>query len=187
LENHSIVLTRALREWPLPENPRGVEVGVLKGLVSFMLLREFPTLDLWGVDPYLVWPKDVYQTKCMGHWDQKQWDEVYETVLAKAAEEFGDRFKLLRTVSLAASQSFEDGFFDFVFIDGNHGYEWVSSDIAAWWPKVRGGGLFAGHDYGTQPTELGVKKAVDDFCVAEDLVLHTGDDAMWWVFKPATD
>lgn len=187
MDNHSTVLVKALRDLPLKQDSRGVEIGVLLGLVSFKLLREFPGLTLWGVDPYLVWPKDIYQTKCMGHWSQRKWDETHDEVVSKARDEFGDRFELLRTVSLAAVERFEDGFFDFVFIDGNHGYDWVKSDIAAWWPKVCEGGLFAGHDYGTQPTERGVRQAVDEFCEAEKLELHTGDDVTWWVFKGGKD
>ena len=187
MENHATVLVRVLRELPLPQNARGVEIGVLLGLVSFRLLREFPSLTLWGVDPYVVWPKEVYQTKCMGHWDQAKWDETYEEVVARGRDEFGDRFTLLRMVSLAAVKDFDDGSLDFVFIDGNHGYDWVKSDIQAWWPKVRAGGLFAGHDYGTRPTERGVKTAVDEFCRAEHLQVTTGDDATWWVFRPTDE
>ena len=183
MDDRGTVLVNVLRGLPLPQDFRGVEIGVLRGLVSFKLLREFPTLMLWGVDPYLVWPKGVYQTKCMAHWDQRKWDETHEEVLSKSRDEFGERFKLMRTVSLAAVESFEDGFFDFVFIDGNHGYDWVKADIEAWWPKVCAGGLCAGHDYGTKPTERGVKRAVDEFFEAGELELHTGDDVTWWVFK----
>jgi len=178
---------KVLREFPLPPNARGAEIGVLRGLVSFKLLREFPSLTLWGIDPYRVWPQEVYQTKCMGQWDQAKWDETHDAVVAGARDEFGDRFTLLRMVSLEAVGNFVDGALDFVFIDGNHGYDWVKSDIQAWWPKVRAGGLFAGHDYGTRPTERGVKTAVDEFCRAEHLQVTTGDDATWWVFRPTDE
>ena len=36
---------------------------------------------------------------------------------------------------------------DFVFVDGDHSYESVLKDIKAWLPKVRPGGILAGHDF----------------------------------------
>jgi Methyltransferase domain len=44
-------------------------------------------------------------------------------------------------------------------LDANHSYESVKEDIEAWFPKVKKGGLFAGHDY---IHWAGVKKVVDE-------------------------
>jgi predicted O-methyltransferase YrrM len=49
---------------------------------------------------------------------------------------------------------------DFVFIDANHEYESVKADIAAWLPKVKRGGMLAGHDY--DDNFPGVKQAVNE-------------------------
>ena len=65
----------------------------------------------------------------------------------------------LRMSSLEAAAQFEDNSIDFVFIDAAHEYEFVKEDIAAWYPKVKPGGLFAGHDYNW----TGVHKAVSEF------------------------
>ena len=48
----------------------------------------------------------------------------------------------------------------FVFIDADHSYDAVLSDLKEWWPKLRKGGIFAGHDYGVKAWP-GVKRAVD--------------------------
>jgi predicted O-methyltransferase YrrM len=45
------------------------------------------------------------------------------------------------------AKEFEDESLDFVFIDGNHAYEWVVQDIALWSKKVRKGGIIYGHDF----------------------------------------
>ena len=55
---------------------------------------------------------------------------------------------------------FEDEYFDFVFIDADHKYESVKQDIEDWYPKVRKGGILAGHDYAQ--SQHGIRKAVDD-------------------------
>ena len=42
---------------------------------------------------------------------------------------------------------FLDNSLDFVFIDGNHSFEYATEDIAQWSKKVKPGGIVAGHDY----------------------------------------
>ena len=58
------------------------------------------------------------------------------------------------------SFTYEDEYFDFVFIDADHKYESVKQDIDDWYPKVKVGGILAGHDYAQ--TQHGIRKAVDD-------------------------
>ena len=65
----------------------------------------------------------------------------------------------VRATSLEASERYEDGSLDFVFIDASHDYQSVKDDIEAWMPKVKEGGVLSGHDY---PDWDGVKKAVDE-------------------------
>lgn len=63
------------------------------------------------------------------------------------------------TDSLSASNLFGDGKVDFVFIDADHEEASVAADIIAWLPKIKPGGILAGHDYhGDWP---GVPAAVD--------------------------
>jgi len=62
--------------------------------------------------------------------------------------------------SLFFAKYFEPRTLDIVFIDGDHEYEGVSNDIEAWLPKVKNGGIIAGHDYDTPFP--GVMKAVDE-------------------------
>ncbi len=62
-----------------------------------------------------------------------------------------------RIDSLQASARHADGSLDFVFLDGCHTFEAVQADIKAWRPKVKTGGMLAGHDYNTYDT---VRRAV---------------------------
>jgi hypothetical protein len=50
--------------------------------------------------------------------------------------------------SADAAAYFADRSLDFVFIDASHDFDGVRRDVAAWLPKVRVGGIFAGHDAG---------------------------------------
>lgn len=50
---------------------------------------------------------------------------------------------------------------DYVYIDADHHYEAVRRDIAAWLPKIKPGGLIAGHDFCEYPG-FGVIQAVTE-------------------------
>jgi hypothetical protein len=52
--------------------------------------------------------------------------------------------------------------FDFVYIDGQHGYKEVLADIHWCLPLLRAGGWIAGHDYNTIVPNCGVIQAVDE-------------------------
>ena len=70
-----------------------------------------------------------------------------------------------------------DGDLDWVFIDANHNYDYVRADIAAWTPKVRPGGIIAGHDY-LDRDGWGVIRAVDE---AFGERVCRARHSVWWV------
>lgn len=53
----------------------------------------------------------------------------------------------IRTTSIEASNTYQDESIDAVFLDACHQYSCVKEDIYAWFPKVKIGGIIAGHDY----------------------------------------
>lgn len=64
----------------------------------------------------------------------------------------------------------------FGYIDANHEYEAVDDDIRLAWPKIRKGGILAGHDYGVFP---GVTEAVNEWFGGDVNVCP--DSCIWWV------
>ena len=83
-----------------------------------------------------------------------------------------------RIMSHKAAQLFADDSLDFVFIDASHDYKNVMIDLNSWYPKVKKGGVFAGHDY---PGWLGVKKAVDEFFYNKHQI--NSQEACWVINK----
>ena len=70
-------------------------------------------------------------------------------------------------------------------------YEGALNDMIDWWPKVRPGGVMAGHDYldAILPPDVifGSKSAADRFAVAVNRPLHVtqndGDYPSFWIIK----
>jgi predicted O-methyltransferase YrrM len=69
-----------------------------------------------------------------------------------------------RDASAACSSRFPDNYFDWIYIDGNHLYEFVKQDLESYFPKIKSGGIVAGDDYGRSNRwdKDGVKRAVDE-------------------------
>jgi hypothetical protein len=63
--------------------------------------------------------------------------------------------------SLDAATRYPDASLDYVYIDADHYYEAVCRDIDAWIPKVKPGGIIAGHDFCEYPG-YGVMRAVTE-------------------------
>jgi SAM-dependent methyltransferase len=77
----------------------------------------------------------------------------------------------LKMDSVRAAGLFEEGSVDFVFVDGDHGREPLRCDLEAWFPRVRPGGVLAGHDY-VNDDFPGVRQAADEFFAARGLPLE---------------
>ena len=59
----------------------------------------------------------------------------------------GTKFRHLNELSVTASALFPDEYFDWIYIDALHTYKGVRDDIQYYWPKLKPGGLFSGHDF----------------------------------------
>lgn len=118
---------------------KGVEVGVAAGEYSEIIMRANPQLQLFGVDPWEPYKgyKDFVR---LGTFDSLE-------VQAHNRLDKYPTYHFMKDYSVAASNNFADGSLDFVYIDANHSEPWVTQDITAWAPKVRPGGIVAGHDY----------------------------------------
>jgi len=128
---------------------RGAEIGVMKGNFSATLLREWHGRELLSVDPWLEVPEN---------------EDHARAVLGR----FGARSRILAMTSEQAASQVPDGDLDFAYIDALHDDASVRADLAAWFPKLRPGGILAGHDY----PEPGVRAAVDAFAAAHGLTVH---------------
>ena len=123
------------------------EVGVSAGSFLSILSLSNPS-HLVGVDVWDKYDKEAYQSiphynKIFPHDQNKVWREEIQSW----AENNELKIDIIVIFSVEAAKQFEDDYFDFVYIDANHVYEEVIADLEAWYPKIRKGGMLAGHDY----------------------------------------
>lgn len=112
------------------KNLVGIELGVADGSYSKRLLDTGLFTELYGVDLY----GDRHDTK--------QYIEALQRV------GMGRPYWLLRMSFEEALDAFPDAFFDFVYIDGYaHTGENQGRTLFDYYPKVKKGGMLAGHDY----------------------------------------
>lgn len=156
----------------LPKRSVGVEIGVWAGDLSAAILRAVRPTRLHLLDPWAYAPDERYEQAWYGGaraGSQAEMDEVYERVLQRFETEIADGTVVIhRSTSAEAVVGFEDSSLDWVYVDGNHLYEYVRTDLELFAPKVRPGGLLAGDDYGAAGWwDDGVRRAVDRFLVTQ--------------------
>lgn len=166
------VLRSIIEEYDVLKLNAGVEIGVLYGDTSHFLLRSFPQLTLFGVDPYQPYNEEARSTETM---------MKFEMLAHHRLAEFGDPSLLLKMTSLEAAVKIPDLTLDFVFIDALHTYEAVRDDVAAWFPKLRPGGLLCGHDISWD----GVQRAVGELAeMYNSNINYTPVSSdLWFTFK----
>ena len=140
------------------------EIGSYEGASSEMFVLNCQWL--YCIDPYATGGDFSQETK-------DQLDRA-ESVFINRMLDYTNYSKI-KDKSFTASDQFEPGSLDMVYIDGMHTYDAVVSDINRWLPKVKNGGYIAGHDcYGE------VKQAVND-TLGE--VAEVFDDGSWIIHK----
>jgi predicted O-methyltransferase YrrM len=153
----------------VPAGGRIIELGVAAGEFAAQLLTANPAVRYTGVD----------------RWNDHHNIEEMETARARL-HPWADRVETVRH-SFADYSPFEkDESADLIYIDGYaHTGQEGGQTLRDWWPKVKPGGIFAGHDYsGHYPQTIA---AVDAFMIEMGLELRIIDEKphpSWWTIKP---
>jgi len=154
-------------------NPVGIELGTYQGDTTEYLLKNVPNLKLYGIDPY-----QPYIDWNGGTMDNP--DGLYDFFMNKISP-YGVRYHHYRQTSDDAVVNFADENFDFIFIDGLHTYEQVLKDMENYYPKIKKGGLFSGHDFKVID---GVNKAVIEFASRYNKIIdYDPTQDVWYWYK----
>lgn len=126
----------------LPPHYTGIEIGVDRAETTICLLNNSSKLKyLYAVDPYTGRDKRFHEIKAMLNY--------YEhcCFYRDKSENVVDSLPQL----------------DFVFIDGDHSYEGVKIDLEKYVPKIKSGGILAGHDWTCIREDFGVVQAGTEY------------------------
>ena len=151
----------------LPKNSICAEIGVYKGDFSEDILSVTRPKKLYLIDPWKYEPGEIYKKASYGGaaGSQEAMDRICEETAKKFKLEINKGLIAIhRKSSEEAGRDFPDGHFDWVYIDGNHQYEFAIKDLELYFTKVKKRGFIAGDDYRNGGWwRGGVKKAVDEF------------------------
>ncbi len=123
-----------------------VEVGTHRGDSARVLLENWPG-RLWCVDPWQDLPgyeNQAESLRALGGSENREGDLA---ACQEAVYPYRDRVEIMRLTSSRAYHKFPDNTYDLVYLDADHREGEVREDLARWWPKVRSGGVLAGHDF----------------------------------------
>jgi hypothetical protein len=169
---------------------KGIEIGTQAGLYAQVLLggsmlRKLCLVDCWD----LVEENDRFRN------DSAYSHEKLRELKRKAEERFRcePRVEIVQSFAHEFSATVESESLDFVYLDAAHDEESVAQDLQDWYPKLRKGGVFAGHDYlNNEPwaptyVKFGVIEAVSKFRMRiPDHEFYTTPEMIpsWMLIKP---
>jgi len=155
-----------------------VEIGTLRADYAAAFLARWNGKRLVTVDPF-VGNLENYDDTC--NTPDRSGDRE---IAYNALKGYRERAIMLRDTSEEAVKLFADGCLDFCYIDGNHAL--VDQDIKLWWPKMKSGGLFAGHDWDSWHQY--VIPALEDFTKREEVAVRlipaSNVSGSWFAWKP---
>lgn len=132
------------------------EIGTAEGFFSRDLL-EAGIEKLYMVDSYAHIPGVSGDGNFPQSWHDKNFKDA-----KKRVSRYGERAVFLRGKSKDMAYHVDDESLSLLYIDADHSYWGVLTDLNTWCPKVMKGGVIALHDF--ENPAYGVKPAVQDFC-----------------------
>ena len=146
----------------MPVNAICAEIGVWKGVFSEDVLRTTQPEKLYLINPWMFQPDfaDRWYGGALAK-SQMDMDDIFSEVKERFASDA--RVTLKRDKSDSALSSFPDDYFDWVYIDGNHYFEYVLRDIELSISKTKAGGFICGDDlFWGEEFDFPVKRAVQE-------------------------
>ena len=159
----------------------GIELGIFQAESFCTILQTCENVEkLYGVDrwePYYDYIKDEEDGMLV---DEKI-SEINKFISYHNLKFSGcqSRGQFLEMSTKEASSLFENNFFDFIFLDAYLSYEQAKSELYDWYPKLKSGGIFCGHDWSYD----NVQQAVNEFRYENNInsYMCNYDDCWVWI------
>lgn len=157
-----------------------IEIGVMAGIYSESFLQTWKGNLLVSIDPWIH--QDGYED--IANRSNEDFEKIMDRALHRL-KPFKERSEVIRDFSQNASNWFLEESLDMVYLDARHDYDSVFADIEAWLPKIKTGGILAGHDYVEDGVRkqgvFGVKSAVSDTIGLDNISVTQKDTWPSWL------
>ncbi len=149
------------------------EIGVWKGHTTEHIIKTLPIKRIYAIDSWAPWSSSEHN------------EEIIQTAMKEAKKKlskYGNKVIIIKKYSKDAVKDIKEKL-DFVYIDGDHDYEFVKDDIEQYYKLLKKGGVLSGDDIENRRLPNGVFKALSEFSVKNKLdVKIEGNN--WWLIKP---
>lgn len=129
--------------------PNIIEIGVEFGGFTDLYYDHITSIGghIWLLDLWSTEGNDFFFSTRDG-----QVEKGHQQILKK----YGDKknVTLIKGSSFEKHSTFDDNFFDWIYIDADHSYNGIKTNIEKWFPKLKVGGVFSGHDYDPHPNNI---------------------------------
>jgi hypothetical protein len=155
ISNLKVLVSREKMLEMFPKNGIVAEIGVDKGEFSEKIFniaspKKLHLVDIWDSERY---PKALHRIV----------EELFAEEIKNA------RVEINLGLSTTVVNTFDDSYFDWIYIDTDHTYATTRSELEMYSKKIKPGGIIAGHDYiqgnWNGMARYGVIEAVYEFCV----------------------
>ena len=177
----------------LPKDGVVAEIGVAEGAFSKTILENAKPRHLHLIDPWQFQEIEEYQADPNNVSDTQN-DGRFRYVAERFTEEMeAGLVTLHRRLSGDAVNSFEDGYFDWIYLDGSHTYQNVVEDLDNYDAKIKADGFILGHDYTNhieaKKMNFGVVEAVNEFVNDKgyEFLILTNEEYPTYVLAKSTD
>ncbi|OFX42841.1 MAG: hypothetical protein A2046_03720 [Bacteroidetes bacterium GWA2_30_7] len=158
ISNLKAILSREKLLELLPKNGIVAEIGVWKGDFSEVIIEKTSPRKLHLID---AWSSNRYN------------DEIRQSVEIKFKTQIKKgQIEINYGLSIDVVDTFNDNYFDWIYIDTDHSYKTTKIELEKFSKKVKPSGIIAGHDYiignWNGMVKYGVIEAVYEFCSKND-------------------
>ena len=149
-------------------NLTGIEIGSFAGESAQIFIKTNVFQKLYCIDPW----KNGYDETDIASEQNEQAQKIFN-------QKFKDEKRIIKIkdYSFNVIDKFSDESIDFIYIDGNHQYQFIKKDIQNYFNKIKKGGIISGHDYTHPP----IQKAVNEFFKKSPLKIF--EDTSWVYIK----
>jgi predicted O-methyltransferase YrrM len=148
-----------------------LEIGSYIGESTILFKNKFPDAFLYIVDPWIN-NYDI-SDPTINIMSMEKVEHIFNELMYNKTKYC--KFKMTSDEFFQVQNIPE--FFDLIYIDGNHSYEYVKRDLQNSLNVIKKDGIISGHDYGRDINHtLGVTKAINEIIGEPDVIFK---DSSW--------